>query len=60
MVSYLNYLSHPKQDKKYFLIVILISMSAKSIQSCLTLFDHMDSSLPNSSVHGISQARILE
>ena len=30
------------------------------IQSCLTLCDPMDYSLPGSSVHGILQARILE
>ena len=30
------------------------------IQSCLTLCDPMDCSLPGSSVHGIPQARILE
>ena len=29
-------------------------------QSCLTLNDHMDCSLPGSSVHGVLQARILE
>ena len=29
-------------------------------QSCLILCDHMDCSLPGSSIHGISQARILE
>ena len=29
-------------------------------QSCLTLCDPMDSSLPGSSVHGIFQARVLE
>ena len=29
-------------------------------QSCLTLWDPMDCSLPGSSVHGILQARILE
>ena len=33
---------------------------AKLLQSCLTLFNPMDCSLPGSSVHGISQARILE
>ena len=32
----------------------------KSLQSCLTLWDHMVCSLPGSSVHGILQARILE
>ena len=29
-------------------------------QSCLTLWDPMDGSPPDSSVHGILQARILE
>ena len=33
---------------------------AKSLQSCLTLFDSMDYSSPGSSVYGILQARILE
>ena len=33
---------------------------AKSLQSCLTLYDPMDCSPPGSSVHGILQARILE
>ena len=35
-------------------------MGIKSLQSCLTLCDSMDCSLPGSSVHGILQARILE
>ena len=35
-------------------------MHAKSLQLCLTLCDPLDYSLPSSSVHGISQARILE
>ena len=34
--------------------------AAKSCQSCLTLSDPMDCSLPGSSIHGIFQARILE
>ena len=34
--------------------------AAKSLQSCPTLCDPMDSSPPGSSVHGILQARILE
>ena len=34
--------------------------AAKSLQSCPTLCDLMDGSLPGSSVHGISQAKILE
>ena len=35
-------------------------MRAKLLQSCLTLCDAMDCSLPGSSVHEILQARILE
>ena len=35
-------------------------MYAKSHQSCLTLYDPTDYSLPGSSVHGISHTRILE
>ena len=35
-------------------------MHAKSLQSCPTLCDPMDSSPPGSSVHRILQARILE
>ena len=34
--------------------------AAKSLQSCPTLCDPIDSSPPGSSVHGIFQARILE
>ena len=35
-------------------------MNAKLLQSCLTLCDPVDCSLPGSSDHGILQARILE
>ena len=35
-------------------------MCAQSFQSCPTLCDNMDYSLPGSCVHGILQARILE
>ena len=35
-------------------------MPAKSLQSCLTLCDAMDSSWQGSLVHGILQARMLE
>ena len=34
--------------------------AAKSLQSCSTLCDPIDGSLPGSSVHGILQARILK
>ena len=35
-------------------------MKSEVTQSCLTLSDPMDCSLPGSSVHGIFQARVLE
>ena len=35
-------------------------MKVSVAQSCLTLWDPMDCNSPGSSVHGISQARILE
>ena len=34
--------------------------AAKSLQSCPTLCNPIDSSLPGSSVHGIFQAKVLE
>ena len=34
--------------------------AAKSFQSCPTLSDPMDCSLPGSSIHGIFQATVLE
>ena len=37
-----------------------LAAAAKSLQSCPTLSDPMDCSLPGSSVHGIFQARVLE
>ena len=39
---------------------VYVVLCAKLLQSCLTLYDPMDCSPPGSSVHGISQARILE
>ena len=39
---------------------IINVLHAKLLQSCLTLCDPMNSSLPGSSIHGIIQARILE
>ena len=38
----------------HIIIVVLVA------QSCLTLCDPVDCSLPGSSVHGILQAKILE
>ena len=38
----------------------LLCICAKLLQSCLTLCDPVDCSLPGFSIHGIIQARILE
>ena len=40
--------------------IFTAAAAAKSLQSCPTLRDPMDCSLPGSSVHGIFQARVLE
>ena len=37
-----------------------LKSESEVVQSCLTLSDLMDCSLPGSSVHGIFQARVLE
>ena len=41
-------------------LLCLVLLPAKSLQSCPTLCDPMDCSLPGFSVHGILQARTLE
>ena len=41
-------------------LISVLCMHAKLLQSCLTLCDPVDHSLPGFSVHGILQARILE
>ena len=42
------------------LLLLIYTSCTQCAQSCLTLCDSMDCSPPGSSVHGISQARILE
>ena len=37
-----------------------VKIESEVAQSCLTLSDPMDYSLPGSSIHGIFQARVLE
>ena len=39
---------------------VKVKSESEDAQLCLTLSDPMDCSLPGSSVHGISQARVLE
>ena len=44
----------------YNITQIAAAAAAKSLQSCPTLCDPIDSSPPGSSIHGIFQARVLE
>ena len=46
--------------KAMVLPVVMYGCKSKVTQSCLTLCDPMDCSLPGSSVHRIFQARVLE
>ena len=52
----INILHHPSPGAFLFLIGSYCSVT----KSCLTLWDPMNCILPNSSVHGISQPRILK
>ena len=40
--------------------MFLMQSESEFAQSCLTLSDPMDYSLPGSTIHGIFQARVLE
>ena len=44
----------------WLILGLMLCVSAKLLQSCLTLCDPMDCSPPGLSVHGILQARVLE
>ena len=57
-------LGFSSQEHRSGLHFLLQCMKVKSesevAQSCLTLSDPMDGSLPGSSIHGVFQARVLE
>ena len=57
VIQYFNNFTPFKVIRKYWLYSLYCCLVARS---CPTLCDPMDRSLPWSSVHGISQARILE
>ena len=44
----------------FLLQCMKVKSESEVAQSCLTLSDTMDCSLPGSSVHGIFQARVME
>ena len=45
---------------QFLLQCMKVKSESEVTQSCLTLLDPMDCSLPGSSIHGIFQARVLE
>ena len=47
-------------DCHFLLQCMKVKSESEVAQSCLTLGDPMDCSLPGSSIHGIFQARVLE
>ena len=61
-------LSHPQDSPgkntgvgcHFLLQCMKVKSESEVIQSCPTLSDPMDCSLPGSSIHGIFQARVLE
>ena len=46
--------------KDFWMAMTMMMKAIVCAQSCLTLRDPMDCSLPGSSIHGILQARIME
>ena len=52
--------SIPGQRTRSHMLKLRVHLCAGSLQSCLTLCNPMDYSMPGSSFHGIFQARILE
>ena len=53
-------MSHGGLFPSKYQFFVVITVCAKSLQSCLTHCNPMDCTPPGSSVHGILQARILE
>ena len=59
MLKYGTNLLYKKNHLKFY-HRIAAATAAKSLQSCPTLFDPIDSSPPGSAIPGILQARTLE
>ena len=57
-IKYHTLMSESEEELKSLLMKV--KSEREVVQSCLTLSDPMDYSLPGSSVHGIFQARVLE
>ena len=61
-ITYNSMNSMVSMNDIYFLLLqfVKVKSEGKVAQSCPTLSDPMDCSLPGSSIHGIFQARVLE
>ena len=59
-LSFIFLLSRTHLNDAFLQDTNLTTVCVKSLQLCPTLCDHVDCSPPDSSVHGILQARILE
>ena len=59
-INFLNIIQYILSGAKQTAISVRIAAAAKSLQSCPTLCDPIDSSPPDSSIPGIFQARSLE
>ena len=49
-----------ESEEELKILLMKVKSESEVVQSCLTLCDPMDCSLPGSSVRGIFQARVLE
>ena len=47
-------------DRLLYIYILMMFLLCSVAKSCLILCDHMDCSLPGSSVYGVFQAKILE
>ena len=54
-------MDQPQPGSQVLMVPVHIAMTQNKVaQSCPTLCNHIDRSLPHSSVHGIFQSRVLE
>ena len=58
--SFVDYEVYSISSKRFLPTVVDIKVKSEVTQSCPTLCDPIDCSLPASSVHGVFQAKILE
>ena len=59
-INEFEHIAYTGLSKIYVVFIFIPNLKVKVTQSCPTLCDPIDCSLPDSSVHGILQASILE